>query len=286
MTQIETPTAFIASTSELIVNIPIETNERQPIDERWVFQRFADWFQATELRLSIYINSNRPLLVLAYILLFVVSVLRIFLHLWTASSYSDDFNKNDKNLILVETGFSALWLINSIIIFVQKTKESYTENACRASVLFVLFCIEYFTLSYLAVQATFNVSKNWRCIVLIVLFVFYGFLSEKSPNALAIIIWCVFMCFIFECLIRLIMCKCNNPWKSTEEQKYSTKKIPIHFFTNSKYEQKSCAICLKQFEEKEQICQLNCHPNHIFHSDCTKEWLDRNHQCPYCRVSI
>ena len=49
--------------------------------------------------------------------------------------------------------------------------------------------------------------------------------------------------------------------------------------------EKVCSICLSEFQDQEMVCKLpEC--NHIFHSECIKEWLVRNHICPFCRNDI
>lgn len=46
----------------------------------------------------------------------------------------------------------------------------------------------------------------------------------------------------------------------------------------------SCAICLDQFEDGEDICSSqNRHCKHQFHLSCTFEWLLKSQECPCCR---
>lgn len=286
MTQAEKPEETVLSSSELIVNVPIQNNERPENDQRWVFQRLADWAQEFELRLSTHINNNRFWLTLVYISLFIVAAGRLALHFWIIHDYTNEFLTNDRRVAIAEAALSLAWLVYFIIVYTKKLKISYRESACRSSVMFVLFCIQYFTLCFWVIEVFLDFARTWECLLAIILLIVYGFLAEKSPNALAIAVYCVFMCFAVECLVRLVTCKCRNPWRESSEPQFQAKRIPIVPFYTSKYEQKKCAICLRDFEEKEGICQLSCHPNHIFHSECTKEFLDRNHLCPYCRTPI
>lgn len=46
----------------------------------------------------------------------------------------------------------------------------------------------------------------------------------------------------------------------------------------------SCTICMCEFEEKEIIKGLKC--GHNFHSECLKQWIMREPNCPCCRVNI
>lgn len=49
--------------------------------------------------------------------------------------------------------------------------------------------------------------------------------------------------------------------------------------------EKVCSICLSEFLDEEIISKLpEC--NHIFHKECIREWLMRNHICPFCRNDI
>ncbi|GAB2212298.1 hypothetical protein Droror1_Dr00025651 [Drosera rotundifolia] len=47
---------------------------------------------------------------------------------------------------------------------------------------------------------------------------------------------------------------------------------------------KSCAVCLYEFEGEEEIRQLpNC--RHVFHRSCLDRWMDLDHKtCPLCRT--
>ncbi|CAN1199869.1 E3 ubiquitin-protein ligase RNF126 [Linum perenne] len=55
---------------------------------------------------------------------------------------------------------------------------------------------------------------------------------------------------------------------------------------NSKSEEggKRCAICLEDFEAKEEVMLTPC--DHMFHEDCIVPWVKANGNCPVCRCSI
>jgi len=46
----------------------------------------------------------------------------------------------------------------------------------------------------------------------------------------------------------------------------------------------NCAICLSDYEEKEDIRYLPC--NHHFHKNCVDQWLLTNKTCPFCKHEI
>ena len=49
-----------------------------------------------------------------------------------------------------------------------------------------------------------------------------------------------------------------------------------------KEEQPTCMISMNDFEEGEEVIELNC--KHIFHSDSIKKWLEEEDaSCPICR---
>ncbi|CAI8617355.1 unnamed protein product [Vicia faba] len=45
-----------------------------------------------------------------------------------------------------------------------------------------------------------------------------------------------------------------------------------------------CAICLEDFEAKEEVMLTPC--NHMFHEDCIVTWLTSKGQCPVCRFVV
>ncbi|CAD8188075.1 unnamed protein product [Paramecium pentaurelia] len=59
---------------------------------------------------------------------------------------------------------------------------------------------------------------------------------------------------------------------------------------NAQDEQVQCQICFEDMNENTNVQQLQCHPSHIFHSDCITSWFQRKRQenlvpsCPICRA--
>jgi len=47
---------------------------------------------------------------------------------------------------------------------------------------------------------------------------------------------------------------------------------------------KDCSICTVDYEKDDMISITNC--NHIFHTDCIKEWARYKKICPICRADI
>uniref|UniRef100_A0A7C8YEW2 RING-type domain-containing protein n=1 Tax=Opuntia streptacantha TaxID=393608 RepID=A0A7C8YEW2_OPUST len=46
-------------------------------------------------------------------------------------------------------------------------------------------------------------------------------------------------------------------------------------------EGKSCAVCLEDFEAREEVMLTPC--NHMFHEECIVPWVKSHGQCPVCR---
>lgn len=62
-------------------------------------------------------------------------------------------------------------------------------------------------------------------------------------------------------------------------------KIPILDFSEIKTDEKTCSICLDEFDKESKIRKINC--QHLFHSECIDKWLlENNYKCPVCRSSI
>ena len=56
---------------------------------------------------------------------------------------------------------------------------------------------------------------------------------------------------------------------------------PINFQKhNLDFHNDKCAICLEDFNKKNNKVILNC--GHSFHSECILNWFDKKMKCPYC----
>jgi hypothetical protein len=50
---------------------------------------------------------------------------------------------------------------------------------------------------------------------------------------------------------------------------------------------------MENYNDASEVCELNCHQNHIFHVDCLEEWfksqVDNDASklvCPVCRTEV
>eukprot|EP01060_Flectonema_neradi_P014539 TRINITY_DN2117_c1_g1_i1.p1 TRINITY_DN2117_c1_g1~~TRINITY_DN2117_c1_g1_i1.p1 ORF type:complete len:228 (+),score=31.55 TRINITY_DN2117_c1_g1_i1:60-743(+) len=49
-------------------------------------------------------------------------------------------------------------------------------------------------------------------------------------------------------------------------------------------ENKSCTVCLMEFDNGEELRALPC--LHLFHPECVDRWLQQNPKCPTCRADL
>jgi hypothetical protein len=72
----------------------------------------------------------------------------------------------------------------------------------------------------------------------------------------------------------------QNASRPTPLSKYLRSHIPIVKYDDSS-EQKSCVICMTEFERNKNIYQLPC--GHKFDTSCLNEWFNQSDKCPICR---
>ena len=80
----------------------------------------------------------------------------------------------------------------------------------------------------------------------------------------------------------------SSPNAETEEDIIKKlKKINFNDETykkNEKNEIISCIFCLNDIEKNEEVLLFPC--EHIFHTNCTLEWLKFKKECPLCRLRL
>ncbi|CAN0910467.1 Brassinosteroid-responsive RING protein 1 [Linum grandiflorum] len=62
--------------------------------------------------------------------------------------------------------------------------------------------------------------------------------------------------------------------------------LPVVKFADLVDPPESCAVCLYDFEEEDEIRNLaNC--RHVFHKDCLDRWMGYDRRtCPMCRTAV
>lgn len=61
-------------------------------------------------------------------------------------------------------------------------------------------------------------------------------------------------------------------------------KLPLHQYQSNGGEVPTCAICMYEFEQSQEIRTLPC--SHDFHQLCVDRWLKLKRECPLCRGDI
>lgn len=274
------------SVSSIIVHIPIHSEQSTTQEYQWYFQKIGTSVLDIETHLYDYINEHKLLLTLSYILLFLCSVLRIVIYLWLLIRSFSLLELKDQVIVIAECVLSGINLCHYIVRYISRLRQCASEDSDFNSLMYILFCTKYFSLSYWTIALFIEFIEAEYAILIVVLFIAYAFLTEKSPGLLIIIIYTILMCFLLECLFRALTCKYKNPWKSCGSQRYKEVVIPITCYSKTKSKQRLCGICLKEYVNSDAVCQLLCHPIHLFHSKCLKEWVTQNYTCPYCRSII
>ena len=56
------------------------------------------------------------------------------------------------------------------------------------------------------------------------------------------------------------------------------------FCDEIKTDNKECSICVCEYDNTDMVSITNC--NHIFHTDCIKEWGKYKQECPLCKTNL
>ena len=175
--------------SVIFVNIPVEESVQSTVDQRWYFQRLFNWVQKTETKIYGCITNNRLYLSIFYFTLIAICITRILLHLWILHKNSKDISNNNRRIILIEVFLSLIWLLYYAIQYTRKYKHTYVENIRRVSIIYGIFCVQYFTVSFWVINVIRKYSLTWEYVLGISLFILYAFLAEKSPNLFIIVVY-------------------------------------------------------------------------------------------------
>lgn len=60
--------------------------------------------------------------------------------------------------------------------------------------------------------------------------------------------------------------------------------FPLEGVQKMPADKKNCVICLTDFQEGDKAIILPC--THLFHSECIRNWFQRNNTCPICKHVI
>ena len=75
-----------------------------------------------------------------------------------------------------------------------------------------------------------------------------------------------------------------NTSELLEDQSRGTPHGAMELDTMSDNDEGTCPICLCQFDDTDDVTwSLNKHCKHVFHRECSGEWLQNKEDCPVCR---
>ena len=73
----------------------------------------------------------------------------------------------------------------------------------------------------------------------------------------------------------------------TETDEIPAERIKELCFYHDEHYADQCGICYEEFKDGETgVYMLPCHPEHIFHGVCIKDWFKKQAVCPLCRCKM
>ncbi|CAF0720193.1 unnamed protein product [Rotaria sordida] len=62
--------------------------------------------------------------------------------------------------------------------------------------------------------------------------------------------------------------------------------LPLISYDEKTIKQTECDICLMDFMPNEQVRQLPCDGEHVFHPTCIDNWFEKSLTCPHCSINV
>jgi len=273
--------------SDIVLEIvPNSTQLRKQLQGRyWCFRILYICLIRLSTSASYRINSSKYLLLLTYLPLFAVIIARCVIHVLLLEANSEMVPTHEGLLVCFDICLSGIWLMYFIAIFIKKLRTHYLQNEWKRIGALILFHVTYYGFFLWWIYK--RESKGWESwsFPLFFLTIAYGFLAEKSPNSYLIGAVVIIVIGLLEALIRITTCDFYNPF-SRSGKYFIEKRVPAVYYDEDKCDSKECTICLNKYIKNEKLCGLTCHPSHIFHTRCIKQWLKINHVCPCCRTPV
>eukprot|EP00826_Nyctotherus_ovalis_P049536 TRINITY_DN59_c0_g4_i1.p1 TRINITY_DN59_c0_g4~~TRINITY_DN59_c0_g4_i1.p1 ORF type:complete len:293 (-),score=58.41 TRINITY_DN59_c0_g4_i1:131-1009(-) len=263
----------------------------------WCFQQRAFDFKELNEKIITSVNSSKQWLSFMYGLFFIVVITKIALHSYLLREYYDDFSFGALAIVIVDLGFSGIWTIITIKVFVEKLRYSgdmsdisnhrnepvYFQELNLSFYAAMTFILEYFILGLWSLLLLCDEHFDNYGLFLVVVYVAYGLLAESSPICALVNCVMVFWMFVGEAVFRAVACKLKSMCPKVKDCT-ETIILPLFPYEEGKFEEKRCNICLTDFKKDQLICPLKCHRMHVFHAECLKEWFVVSCCCPLCRA--
>ena len=125
--------------------------------------------------------------------------------------------------------------------------------------------------------------------------------AKESSTLLSILYWLEVLTTLVTFLyLTLVMCglivlviiiadKVYQDYKNRDRTLSESKQIVARCQTvvSMMFGDNMCAICFAEFKKHDDVVQLRCHRNHIFHAKCLEDLLNSGHRnCPLCRMPL
>eukprot|EP00826_Nyctotherus_ovalis_P012034 TRINITY_DN13140_c0_g1_i2.p1 TRINITY_DN13140_c0_g1~~TRINITY_DN13140_c0_g1_i2.p1 ORF type:complete len:290 (-),score=46.87 TRINITY_DN13140_c0_g1_i2:204-1073(-) len=261
----------------LAARVPAASERSSNEEQKWFAKKMEKCIYKIRAELTKYLDQHKVLLSISYSLLFLCSLSRIALSIYLLARNFYSFAHHDKVVIILECTLSCISLLYYIHRYVHRLQLPSSDSDFDY-LMCIFFCVKYFFTSFWTLLILSRQAESEEKIVGVVLLAAYGFLTEKSAGLLLIGIVAILICFFFEFAIRGLMCDCTTLCSCLIYSGYKEIKVPATAYSSTEFAQKECAICLAVYAKSELVCQLPCHPTHIFHYNCLKECLD----CAIC----
>lgn len=72
--------------------------------------------------------------------------------------------------------------------------------------------------------------------------------------------------------------------RNVDKKTTSSPFTKIKYSVLEKCDDRSCAICMCDFEEEDDLSVLDC--SHRYHEGCIQKWLEKRTTCPICKRDI
>ena len=188
---------------------------------------------------------------------------------------------SDEFIVVFLFGFlfaNTLFLLAMVIKHFSCTLSN-VENQMVAVLMMVLAAVIYSALNCVTV-IYLSSDYSQYCTVIIILFV----LTLNLVMVYGLIFLLFFITFsmfaMVEAIVRLIICKLKKACNIMKIE-YNG-----YYYKAEAITEKSCAICLGEYEAKEVVCITKCSKSHVFHEECIVEWSHKQSICPVCRLPL
>lgn len=114
---------------------------------------------------------------------------------------------------------------------------------------------------------------------------FVFFYSPRSTKICIFILMSVFVysyIYITNRFVKMALEEIRYPEWNINLIDLFTRKISY----NNNIQKTDCSICMENFKLNEELREINCSCNSIYHTDCIVKWFEKKCSCPLCRRSL